>query len=318
LTTRDTAPLLLALSLLVVAVAGRRVRPPLVVAGTAAAFVWLLYLGLDPGYTLQHVNVLPQRFLDGFAALLKAHTAPAPAFLLGHHWYGGRWWFWPGSMVIKLPVTLLVAWLLGALVHRRAAPDARRRVYVATVPAALLLAAFTMASPVDLGLRYMLPVIALLTVCVAPLARVPRAIPALLLVGSAAIALASVPHSFAFIEPPFHPGYRVGTDGNLDWGQDVYRLQRWARGKRPWIACYSPRGMNCALAVPGARRLGKYGSPAGVHGWVAMSATLQSLKNWDPWLRRLRPVGTINGTILLYHVRAPAPPPAAAVPHRGS
>jgi hypothetical protein len=40
-----------------------------------------------------------------------------------------------------------------------------------------------------------------------------------------------------------------------------------------------------------------------VHGWVAISSTLLELNDWDVWLRRLRPAGTIDGTILLYHLR---------------
>jgi hypothetical protein len=172
-----------------------------------------------------------------------------------------------------------------------------------------------MLTPVYLGLRYMLPVFGLLTVAVAPLARGPRVLPVLLVAGSAAFTTASLPHSLAWTAPPFHPGYRTATDSNLDWGQDVYGLQRWARGKHPWIACYSPRGAGCITDVAGARRLDKHASPSGVHGWVAMSSTLLNLDGWDPWLSRLRPVGAIDGTVLLYRLagssltRPPRPPP---------
>jgi hypothetical protein len=39
-----------------------------------------------------------------------------------------------------------------------------------------------------------------------------------------------------------------------------------------------------------------------VHGWVAISSTLLNLSDWDVWLRDIDPVGTIGGTILLYHL----------------
>jgi hypothetical protein len=174
--------------------------------------------------------------------------------------------------------------------------------HIVLIPSALVLAAFTIATPVYLGLRYMLPVLALLTVATAPLVRAPRVLPIVLVAGSAVFTAGSVPHSLAWTAPPFHPGYRVATDSNLDWGQDVYRVQRWARGKHAWIACYSPKGVGCAADIPGARPLGKHASPGEVHGWVAMSSTLLNLDGWDPWLHHLKPVGTVGGTVLLYRV----------------
>jgi hypothetical protein len=302
LVIRDTGPLLLIVAVITVAVVSRDIRPALAVGGSAFAVVWLVYLLLDPAFTMSHLNVLPQRYVSGFDALADAHPGPQAAFLIGRHWRNAHWWLWPLSMAIKLPVTLLVAYALAPFFRRKAPGGDRRRVYGALIPAALALAAFTMLTPVYLGLRYMLPVFGLLTVSVAPLIRGPRALPVLLVAGSAAFTAASLPHSIAWTAPPFHPAYRYVTDWNLDLGQDVYPLQRWARGKRPWMACYSPRGGGCITDVPGARRLRKHASPRNIHGWVAMSSTLLNLDGWDPWLSRLRPVGTIDGTVLLYRV----------------
>jgi hypothetical protein len=306
LVTRDTGPLLLVVALLTVGIASRNWRQTLMLAAAAVAVVWLVYGSLDPGYTLHEPNVLPQRYIDGFDALADAHAGPQVAFLLGHQWNGAHWWFWPVSMAIKLPVTLLAAFALTPLALRRVPQPERRRVLLAGAPAAVVLAAFTVATPAYLGLRYMLPVLALLAVGVAPLVRSRRALPALLLAGSLAFTAVSLPHSIAWTSPPFRPGYRAVTDSNLDWGQDVYRLQRWARGKHPWVACYSPKGVGCAEDIPGARRLGKHTDPRLVHGWVAMSSTLLNLDGWDGWLRRLKPVGTIDGTVLFYRVPARA------------
>jgi hypothetical protein len=302
--TRDTGPLLLVVALGLVGWRARRVQPVLVCAVAAGALIWAAYLVLDPAYTLSHFAPLPQRYIDGLRALVRAHQHPAPAFLLGHLWAGGRWWFWPGSMLVKLPASLLACFALAPWWLRRAPAEPRRRVLAALVPSALLLTAFTVAAPVDFGLRYLLPVLALLCVACAPLVALrPRALPwGLVAVGAAFVAL-SFPYSIAWIAPPFGPGYETASAGNFDWGQDAWRLQDWARGKRPWIACYTPRGSGCVEDVVGARALARDANPAGVHGWVAMSATLRNLHGWDPWLRRLRPVGTLgDGTELLYRV----------------
>jgi hypothetical protein len=310
LLVRDTGPLVLGVSVVTVGLIARDVRPAVAVLAVAWAAIWLVYGALDPAYTFHHLNLLPQRYIDGFDALADVHTGPQTTFLLGHHWSGARWWLWPLSAIIKLPATLLAAWALALLVQRKAPAVARRRVYLALAPAALALAAFTVAAPVYLGLRYMLPVIALVTVAVAPLVRAPRLVPLALVAGSALLTATSLPHALAWTEPPFRPGYRYVTDSNLDWGQDVYPLQRWARGKRAWIACYSPKGVGCVDAVPGARRLGKHVPRREVHGWVAISSTLLNLDGWDQWLLPMKPARTIAGSVLVY--RVPRAPPRTA------
>jgi hypothetical protein len=301
LVVRDTGPLLLAVALITVGVAARGLRPALAVTAISLGVVWLVYGALDPAYTLHHLNVLPQRYLDGLVKLAALHRHPAAAFLLGHHFRGARWWYYGASAIVKLPVTLLLSYALAPVFLRGVPSDDRRRVLVAVLPAAFALFAFTVATPVDLGLRYMLPVVALATVFVAPIVHARRALPVILVLGSAAFTIASLPHSAAWVSPPFDPGYRVVTADNLDWGQDAFRLQRWAAGKRAWVGCYSPwRG--CARAIPGARPLRKHTPRSSVHGWLGISASLLVLHQWDPWLARLKPVAIIGGTELIYRV----------------
>jgi Dolichyl-phosphate-mannose-protein mannosyltransferase len=302
LVLRDTGPLLLVVAAATVAVASRDIRQTLSVLATAFGIVWLVYLALDPAFTLGHPNVLPQRYLDGFHAIAKAHAHHQEVFLLDRHWHTSHWFLWPISLLIKVPVTLVAAFALVPFLQKRIPRDERRRVYAAIVPAGVVLAAFTALSPVYLGFRYMLPVLALATVAVAPLVRAPRVVPVLLIAGSAILTVTSLPDSIAWTQPPFRPAYRFVTDSNLDWGQDAYRLQRWARGKHAWIACNSPAGAGCTEDVADARPLGPRASPQSVHGWVAISSTLLNLSDWDVWLRHLKPVGNIDGAILLYRL----------------
>jgi hypothetical protein len=223
-------------------------------------------------------------------------------FLLGHQWYGTRWWFWPANALVKLPITLIAAYSLAFWFARRVEPGVRRRVYLAVLPTAAALIAFTVIAPDDRGLRYMFGGVALLTVCVAPLVRTRRIVPVLLVAGSMAFLVQSLPDSFAWTAPPFTPGYANAADANLDWGQDVHDLAQWGRGKHAWVACYSPRGSGCIERIPGARRLTRFTRPSRVSGWVAISATLRNQERWQPWLWHQKLAGTIDGTILLYDV----------------
>ena len=307
LVVRDTGPLLLAVGALTVGVAARDLRAVLVVGAIALAALWTVYGALDPAYTLAHPGVLPQRYVDGLYRLEAVHRKAAAAFVLGQRYRGARWWYYGASAAIKLPATLLLSFALAPWFLRRVPRGDRRRVLAVVLPAAVALGVFTVATPVNLGLRYLLPVVALATVCVAPIVHARRALPVLLVLGSAAFTVASLPHSTAWVSPPFAPGYRVVTADNLDWGQDAFRLQRWAASRHAWIACYSP-WRRCAASVPGTRALHKHTPRSLVHGWVGISASLVFLRRWDPWLARLRPVGALGGTELLYRVPWPGRP----------
>jgi hypothetical protein len=126
------------------------------------------------------------------------------------------------------------------------------------------------------------------------------------------VTVAASPDSLAWTTPPFTPSYATVTNSDVDWGQSLYLLQQWSRGKAPWVAYFGPRGLG-GSPVTGARPLlGQH--PAGVTGWVAVSATdLTSAERASlSWLRAYCPVQVLGGSILVY--RFDAPPSATAGP----
>jgi hypothetical protein len=176
---------------------------------------------------------------------------------------------------------------------------------------ALVLAAFTLVQPRDIGLRYLLPVIALWFVAASPLAHAVRwrsgaAVLAAVLVAQLVFLVASSPHSLAWTAPPFRPAYRVEADANLDWNQDFYRLQRWAAGKNPWVA-YDGQPSISLDTIPGARPLLHADARAITGGWVAVFGSILTTYHRDElsWLRAYCPVGTLGGSILLYRFAGP-------------
>jgi hypothetical protein len=128
---------------------------------------------------------------------------------------------------------------------------------------------------------------------------------AVVLAAAAAALASSFPHSIAYTAPPFRPSYRVATDSNIDWGQDFGALVSWSRTYHPYVAYFGPRGLGTAQ-IPGSRALVGV-SPSTITGWVAASAS--DLTSADrsslAWLRGYCPVGTIGGSILLYHFTSP-------------
>ena len=130
---------------------------------------------------------------------------------------------------------------------------------------AVLLTAFTLAMPKDVGVRYLLPVLALwatVAACgiVAVLGtvngvarrRAAGAVVAVLLGTAVLGAAGSFPRSIAWTAWPFRPGYAVATDSNVDWGQGLYALRAWSASRDPRVAYLGPAASSRRTSlVPG-------------------------------------------------------------------
>jgi hypothetical protein len=328
----------------------------------AFAALWIGMRVVSPVPDFTHVDPLPSvddapvaadlvRFVPwpveydaGIYDTARFSTQKTPGYLFGDAWWGANWWYWPGSLVVKLPITVLAAFAAGLVCWRRVDRTSRRRAALVLVPLAVALTAILLPYPEPVGVRYLLPVVALGLVAASPLAAIGRrrwgaALLGLLAVGQLAFLWQSQPHSLAWTAPPFHPGYRVTTDSNLDWGQDFYRLQDWAKGKKPVVLYFGP--LEPLPNVPGSEPLFLPTEKKGVLAildpemlrdrWLAVSATALTayFRPVLGWLRAYCPVGNLGGSILLYRfheapdydVRGPDRPAAPCdgdVSHRTS
>ena len=302
-------------------------RQPLVVALVAWVFVWAVYIALDPSIVVHSWVILPQPYVEGLKFLATNDTGSSPGFLLGVSWTGANVWFWPATLLVKLSTPILVLLVAGPLVlialvrSGRISRSTWHQTLVAVVLPALVLFVFELPGPRTLGVRYLLPSIALWIVAASPIALVVSRRLAAMAIGvvlavAAAITVVSFPNSIAYTAAPFRPGYRVATDSNVDWGQDFGLLTTWSRGRHPYVAYFGPRGVTGA-DIAGARPLVGV-APARITGWVAASASDLTSADRDSlsWLRAYCPVGTLGGSILLYHFTvaptAGAGPPAPA------
>jgi Dolichyl-phosphate-mannose-protein mannosyltransferase len=314
--------------------AGRRSwarwRPAALVVLLTWLVIWVVYVILDPGVVAHAWYLLPHPYVEGIKYLSSNDTASSPGYLLGHRWIGANVWFWPASLVVKLSTPILVLLIAGpiaflvAVRSERVSRSTARQTVVAVVLPAVVLFIFELPGPRTLGVRYLLPSIALWIVVASPIAllvggRLMALTLTVVLAAAAALAALSYPDSIAYTAAPFAPGYRVATDSNVDWGQDFSLLTQWSQGHHPRVAYFGPRGITNA-DVPGARSLIGV-APGDISGWVAVSATdLTSALRDDSlsWLRAYCPVGTLGGSILLYHFTtppraAPGPSTPAAV-----
>jgi hypothetical protein len=333
---QSTGILLAALAAGVVVVASRRGglrgwspwRQSGVMLLVAWVFVWAPYIIINPSVLTHAWMILPQPYVEGLRYLATHDTGGSPGFLIGASWTGVNVWFWPATLLVKLTAPVLILFIAGplilvGLVRRNRVPRStwHQTVLAVAVPAVILFV-FELPNPRTLGVRYLLPSIALWTVLASPVAlvagrRLMAAALGVLLVTAGALTAASFPHSIAYTAAPFRPGYRVATDSNIDWGQDFTLLVSWSRGRDPLVAYFGPRGITAA-DIPGARPLSGV-PPHDVSGWVAASASdLTSAERRSlAWLRGYCPVGMLGGSILVYHFTSPptgVPGPATPAP----
>jgi Dolichyl-phosphate-mannose-protein mannosyltransferase len=310
-------------------------RARVALAGSAATVVvalvvlWASYVVFDPGVVAHPTFGLPWPYVNGLRYLRVHDSGNAPGYLFGREWNGRRWWYWPAILLVKMPLPMLVVLVAGLFALPAATRKARREVGLAVALPAVALAAFTMFIPDDTGIRYLLPAIALLIVVASGVVVLARrsadwhgrrrslrgtagavALVALLAAG-AGMAASSFPHSLAWTTPPFTPGYRFASDSNVDWGQDFYLLDQWARGRHPFVDFHGGMGLGSA-ALFGARRLPRVNT-ARVTGWVVVSSVLLTGRGTEPpsWLRGYCPVGTLGGSDLIYRFRRP---PSSSAP----
>jgi len=180
----------------------------------------------------------PEHFLGGLVEQKEASNGKDFQYLLGERSKGGWWYYYVIAFLLKAPLAVLA--LLGLAVYagvRR--PDRRVCVFI-VVPAAFFFVLFSVATRVNTGLRYVLPVLPLM--CVSFGVLVPRQAPRplgrpvwLVAVGALVAWLAvesaiAFPHYLAYFNQfAGGRGERYLIDSNCDWGQDHITLRRFMK-----------------------------------------------------------------------------------------
>jgi hypothetical protein len=305
--------------------------------------------------SLLHVPMPAPQVADGLLVLC-AFNAPgmSASYLLGRITQDGFPLFFPVALLVKspLPFIALAVWGLRAVLRDAAGgPDRQRRL----VPALVALTIFVSVLPsrINIGVRHVLPIYPLMAVYVGPglvalwRARRPRLGRAL------AVALAAWQLAIPFLATPdYLPWFNalagrhpedVLLDSDLDWGQDLFRLEKVLAERgvpRMSIAYFGPSDL-CREPLPPGRWLRPYervtgtvvisemylkgvASPYFVDGNYCdrKQLTPESHPDYDQfaWLRAYTPVARVGASILIYEI--PAEPvtarPGPTTPDRGT
>jgi hypothetical protein len=162
--------------------------------------------------------------------------------------------YFPLALSMKVPVPTLA--LLAAVLLL-----ARRELLAPPAAVALLLLALAPTCRVQIGIRFMLPLMALgyvaLAVAVARGRGVPRGFVAAVVAALAAVSVAAWPHGLTYFNRLWGgpaEGYRLLHDSNYDWGQGLPELRGWAAAHGEESVAVWYFGMDPAVDSPPLRR----------------------------------------------------------------
>lgn len=213
----------------------------LLIMGVISLFaLWAAYLFSFRPYPLG-------AYVTEFRHFLSLASEGHRAYLLGRFSKTGWWYYHPFTLAVKLPLpTWILFWLAFVLAVGR---GMHKREWVIVFPALFYLG-ISMLGSLNVGVRYLLPMLPLLFIFISRIAYGPLQsgwlrliVLGVLVPGVAVSGLWIYPHYLAFFNLAAggpENGYRLLADSNLDWGQDLPGLADYlhARGDRPVYLSY--------------------------------------------------------------------------------
>jgi 4-amino-4-deoxy-L-arabinose transferase-like glycosyltransferase len=288
-------------------------------------------------WLLSHRLPAPAAFLALFELCGQEAAGRSTSYLLGQLSQDGFPAFFLIALAVKtpLPILALAAFGFFTLVSNRGDADARFRA-LAPVLAVMVFLAAVVRSRHNIGVRHVLPVVPLIAALAAhgvvTAWRSPRWRRAGRVAASAGLAwIVVLPFAIA---PDYLPWFnalagrhpeRVLIDSDLDWGQDLFRLERALQERHldhVYIAYFGASDI-CRHALP---RMTWLRPREPVHGWIAISETFRHgidgsyYRDGNPcdrsqmvgvfkpdstqydWLDAYQPVARVGASILLYQI----------------
>jgi hypothetical protein len=255
---------------------------------------------------------MPSCFLGIARLMLHNHFGHA-AYLNGEVRTDGWWYYFPEVFALKSPLGFLAALLIATMVFVAARRWSAWPYAAILIPPAIVFAS-SMASKLDIGVRYILPAIPFLYLFVTiQLSRGP-----LLWVLGALMLCTSI--ETAWVHPDYMSyfnlavggpaqGDRYALDNNLDWNQDVLRLATWIHENghgRPYAIRLAGRRNRPVLLKLGLDGSALEASPHGRMLFISKNARL--IDGRLPWLARCQPIAHVGYSIDVYDLTGPFNP----------
>jgi hypothetical protein len=267
-------------------------------------------LGVPKWFQVLRFVLIPRDFFKGLAIVLAQAYHPREAYLNGLWKDGGWWYYFPVALLLKVPIPLLLLTLLsfGLLVIR-----IRRQEFSVLVPwlAAGVYLSTSMSSKVNIGVRYTLPLMPLLSVGIATqwpaVSSRWRPVVWLLAAWLGVETLIAYPLYIQYFNEfvgGARNGYKYLVDSNYDWGQDAKRLKRFLADSgisHIYLDYFGTQYNIEYLKIPNTRVNAEQARHL-ISGWLVVSASELMRPEWA-WLRESRePTDRVAYTLFVYQL----------------
>ena len=287
---------------------------------------------------LRRLLMPPLLYLGGVFFVLI--TGSRPAFLLGHAYSHGVWFYFPVVFVLKSPLGFLALLALGILVALRrkwraqvtqpaVSPEVAlhwRALWVSLI----VFTVFCLLSRLTISIRHFTVPMLLLILLLAPLPRMlwqflsSAPVAARLLTGLTALlaasclftALRAYPYYFPYVNALAlrRPLYSLTSDSNVDWNQSLPDVKRFAdqhRLRRIGLDAYG--FTEAAVTVPQSEFWDCQTPAASDEGqWVAVSANMIQDGHNCLWLMQYPHEPLAGGSMVAVHLPGHIPPAGSA------
>ena len=179
------------------------------------------------GWSMPNLDAIPlpmPALWSGIAQTLLHNAEGHEAYLLGEYRLGGWWYYFPVAIAVKTTIVFLLLALVSPFLLRK-------KPVLAPCVAAVAIVVACFPADINIGIRHVLPIYPLLAVSAGcALATRRRALVVSLLAVELFASARAHPdylpyfNAFAGSEPR-----KILLDSNLDWGQDLLRLEKRAR-----------------------------------------------------------------------------------------
>ena len=304
----------------VVAAAKARAWPAAIAVFTGALGIWAVYSFSFGKVNAWNISLPAPELFDGVSFAIYHNTKGHAAFFLGEIRNTGWWYFFPVLVAVKTPLGWLAAVGFGL-----AAWWGKRGQLAYWMPVAFAAGILLpgMTSHVNIGLRHILPIFTGLAILAGlglmrlleRAARTKWAGPlAALLVLWVAVsgALQHPDYLSYFNELAGSTPERIVVDSDLDWGQNIIRLQHRLRELGASQVAFGDVNLhaNHLMIWPGLPLVQNLDAFRPVEGWTAVSPTMWMLRKYglgyrdlsvQPWWAYYHPVEKV-GTLWLYYI----------------
>ena len=250
-------------------------------------------------------------YAEGVMALKAHNDTGHVSFLLGNLRAGGWWYFYLVALAVKTPLPLLLTGIAGLFLLARDGLRWASTWRMAPVVLFVTLLVFASAfSRINIGIRHVLILYPFLVLGAAyalmsawrALPRLGTAVAVLLVFWQVSTLVTAYPDYFPYFNELVSDPQHVLVDSDLDWAQDLKRLERrLAELHAPSISlAYQGTAELSREALPPFTRLAPK-QPA--TGWIAITALSREHEPLGyTWLDAYRPVERVGKTIDLYFI----------------